>query len=288
MEMTEKLPLEIPESKILRTMHTRAEDFLKEVSKSETFSLPSKLASEQQNAPAIPTSDSGYSKPQENKLEENVAAAGIHLSKAGADVLQESNGSKLESEQQNAPITPALDSVSSTLEECRLEENVDSAGVDPSQDGRDVLQESNNGLNLEFEQQNALDAHASGIVPSKLQESNGSMMDSEQQKTHDIPASDIVSSKLQNYRVQENVVTVGFDSSKAGGNVLPESNGSSVFSTGGAMLPQASKNGSRSLDSSRPRRQGETQVIEQFERGIFVTLILRPDGIKVFKRVRFR
>lgn len=34
--------------------------------------------------------------------------------------------------------------------------------------------------------------------------------------------------------------------------------------------------------------QGEVQLIEQFEPGVYVTLIQLRDGTKVFKRVRFR
>ncbi|CAJ1948286.1 unnamed protein product [Sphenostylis stenocarpa] len=49
-----------------------------------------------------------------------------------------------------------------------------------------------------------------------------------------------------------------------------------------------SNNGSRSLDSSRLGKQGEEQIIEKFDCGVYVMLVLQSDGAKIFKRVKFR
>ena len=360
--MTEKFPQEIPDNKILRTIHTRAEDVLKEISESETSSLPSKLELEQIDAPDIPVSNSDSSKLKEHKLEENLDIAGVDPSQAEGNVLQEyngsklefeqqnapdipashnapseqhehklhenvdttqvdplqadgyflNNGSKLESEHQNAPNIPASHNVSSKLHEHKQEENVDTVQVDPSQAKGNFLQESN-GSKLESKQQNALDIPASHSVSSNLhehklednvdaaqvdplqaegnflQESNGSKLEFEQQNAPDILASHSVPSKLHEHRLEENVDASQVDPlMQAIGNALQESKGKSISSNGAAVPPQSVEYGSRSLDSSRSGRQGETQVIEQFEPGVFVTLMLQPDGIKVFKRVRFR
>ncbi|XP_061364263.1 PH, RCC1 and FYVE domains-containing protein 1-like isoform X2 [Gastrolobium bilobum] len=62
-------------------------------------------------------------------------------------------------------------------------------------------------------------------------------------------------------------------------------NRSSVPSTG--LPPPSSENSSRTPDSYKPMREGEASVIEQFEPGVYVTLLVLPNGSKVFKRVRF-
>ncbi|XP_061339100.1 PH, RCC1 and FYVE domains-containing protein 1-like [Gastrolobium bilobum] len=310
-EMTEKLPPEIPQSKILSTIHTRAEDFLKEISEAETSSSPSKEESAQHKASDIPASESGTSDLQEHRLEENVDAAVDDPCQDGGNFLEESNGSKLESEPRNVPDIPASDSGTSELQEHKLlEENVDAAGVDPFQDGGNFLEESN-GSKLEYEQQNAPDipdldsgtselqeqrlqenVDAVGVDPNQdggnsIEESNGLKLESEQQNAPDIPASDSGTSELHEHRLEENADPARVDQPQTGGHVLQKSDGSAVSSTGTAMPPQNVENGSRSLDSSRLGRQGETQVIEQFEPGVYVILMLRPDGIKVFRRVKF-
>lgn len=48
---------------------------------------------------------------------------------------------------------------------------------------------------------------------------------------------------------------------------------------------KTSENGSRSPLSST---EGEKQVIEQFEPGVYATLVVLSNGTKIFKRVRFR
>lgn len=103
-------------------------------------------------------------------------------------------------------------------------------------------------------------------------------------------ASSSDTSKLQEDIIEENSEVAGVDPSQDGENVLQESNISKchLSNAEAAVPPQTSENDSKPLDSSRPGREGETQVIEQFEPGVYVTLIVKPSGIKVFKRVRFR
>ncbi|XP_054820563.1 PH, RCC1 and FYVE domains-containing protein 1 isoform X2 [Prosopis cineraria] len=79
---------------------------------------------------------------------------------------------------------------------------------------------------------------------------------------------------------------IGRDTSVSG-NSLQESNRSSISSIEVATPPQSSENDSQSPDSMKLGREKESQVIEQFEPGVYVTLVVWPSGIKVFKRVRF-
>lgn len=108
--------------------------------------------------------------------------------------------------------------------------------------------------------------------------------ESEQQSVPDISKSDCEFSNLQrikgNGEVSEAVPSVD------GGNVQHESNSSYLSSTG--VSPPCSENSSRSADSHRTVQEGETSVIEQFEHGVYITVIVLSDGSKVFKRVRFR
>ncbi|KAJ7954705.1 Regulator of chromosome condensation (RCC1) family with FYVE zinc finger domain [Quillaja saponaria] len=93
-------------------------------------------------------------------------------------------------------------------------------------------------------------------------------------------------SKPQEHRTEDNVDAAG-GLSQNGGNVHQDINGSSVSSTGEAVPPQSSENGSRSSDRTTIGIDGEKQVIEQFEPGVYVTLVVHPNGSKAFKRVRF-
>jgi len=88
------------------------------------------------------------------------------------------------------------------------------------------------------------------------------------------------SSKLQ----YENNETEGVESSSRDeGNVLQDSNNSYLSNNEASMSLQNSLR-----EPSRSMREGETQVIEQFEPGVYVTLTVKPNGVKAFKRVRFR
>ncbi|XP_029125245.1 PH, RCC1 and FYVE domains-containing protein 1, partial [Cajanus cajan] len=96
------------------------------------------------------------------------------------------------------------------------------------------------------------------------------------------------SSKLEEQKIEENHETIGVDPlSQDGENVPQESNNSSLSNNETSMPSQNSENDSRSQESSRSSKEGETHVIEQFEPGVYVTLIVKPGGVKVFKRVRF-
>ncbi|KAL2325741.1 hypothetical protein Fmac_024799 [Flemingia macrophylla] len=110
-------------------------------------------------------------------------------------------------------------------------------------------------------------------------------LESEQQSGPDIPASDSYSSKLDEQRMERNDdASAAVPCINGGGSVLEESNNLSVFSTG---VPQPTSGyGSRIHDSSVRVRDGERSVIEQFEHGVYVTLVVLPSGSKVFKRRR--
>ncbi|ESW12141.1 hypothetical protein PHAVU_008G087700 [Phaseolus vulgaris] len=95
------------------------------------------------------------------------------------------------------------------------------------------------------------------------------------------------SSKLQEQKIEENAETEGDESSSRDeANVLQKTS-SSLSNNDASMSSQNSLNYSKSQVSSRSIKEGETQVIEQFEPGVYVTLIVKPNGVKVFKRVRF-
>lgn len=102
---------------------------------------------------------------------------------------------------------------------------------------------------------------------------------SQQQHALNTPNLNTSSSKLQEHRIEENNETVDE------GNVIQESNNSSL-SNNEASMP--SQNDSKSQHSSRPGKEGEMQVMEQFEPGVHVTLIVKPGGVRIFKRVKFR
>ncbi|XP_027366285.1 PH, RCC1 and FYVE domains-containing protein 1-like [Abrus precatorius] len=121
--------------------------------------------------------------------------------------------------------------------------------------------------------------------------SSSPSLESEQQSATDIPASDSDSSKLKEQGLEANDDASGIVPSTYGGNILEESNNesmpnnASVSSTG--VPPTRSENSSRSNDSRIPARDGERSVIEQFDTGVYITLIVQPNGSKVFKRIRF-
>lgn len=101
----------------------------------------------------------------------------------------------------------------------------------------------------------------------------------------DATTSDSECSKLQEDRLVGTVDSAEAEPSQDGGDSIQESNSSVVSSTEATVPPQSSENGSQ---SPLPGKEKESQVIEQFEPGVYVTLTVRPSGHKVFKRVRFR
>ncbi|CAA2975577.1 PH, RCC1 and FYVE domains-containing 1-like [Olea europaea subsp. europaea] len=74
------------------------------------------------------------------------------------------------------------------------------------------------------------------------------------------------------------------DTSQSVDGTQQESSGSSVSDTKGVNHP--STEGVSGMPEAA-RREGRKEVIEQFEPGVYVTLILLADGTKIFKRVRF-
>ncbi|KAL2330613.1 hypothetical protein Fmac_018194 [Flemingia macrophylla] len=115
-----------------------------------------------------------------------------------------------------------------------------------------------------------------------------SSMIPQQQNETNTPDSNTSFSKLQEHRIEESNETTGIDPlSQDGENVPQEKNSSSLSKNEALVSSQNSENDSRSQDSSRLVKEGETQVIEQFEPGVYVTLVVKPNGVKVFKRVRF-
>lgn len=65
---------------------------------------------------------------------------------------------------------------------------------------------------------------------------------------------------------------------------------SSTSSMPGAIPQQNMEIGSSSNSNSSlvTRKDGLSQVIEQFEPGVYITVDVLPNGVKAFKRVRFR
>lgn len=129
-----------------------------------------------------------------------------------------------------------------------------------------------------FLQQNS--KSETSIIPSNL--------DSEQQSE---AVSNKGSCKLNEQIIEENNndSAAAVNSSQDIGNVIQESNPSSSSNTEAtAAAPQSSENDLRSSHPSGSGREGEAQIIEQFEPGVYVTLVVKPSGIRSFKRVRFR
>jgi hypothetical protein len=298
-EVTEKLPVDIPETNILSTIHTRAEDFLKEISESET----SELESKQPEAHDISATDSDSS-----NLEN------ISLVKDADSVEVDSCLEKLvESLQQNAHDISTPPSGTFELQDHRLEQNADILGDDRRQDEGNILDEINKPT-LESKQQNSHDISTPQRGTFELQdhkveqnvddvlgddrcqnegnildEINKPTLESKQQNSPDITTSDSDTSKLQVLIHEKIDKTARVDQSEGGINVRQESNGSTISIVGEMLSPQNSGNGSISpRDSSRDERLQETQVFEKFESGVYVLVVLRDDGIKIFKRVKFR
>ncbi|KAJ7979857.1 Regulator of chromosome condensation (RCC1) family with FYVE zinc finger domain [Quillaja saponaria] len=111
-------------------------------------------------------------------------------------------------------------------------------------------------------------------------------LESDQQNEPDRTPLVIEASKLQEQRTEDHVDAAG-GLSQNGGNVNHHRNSSSVSNIGEAVPPQSSENGSGSPDRSTIGINREKQVIEHFEPGVYVTLVVLPNGSKVFKRVRF-
>ncbi|KAI5580375.1 hypothetical protein BDE02_08G151600 [Populus trichocarpa] len=75
--------------------------------------------------------------------------------------------------------------------------------------------------------------------------------------------------------------------SRTDGSVPEESSRSSVSHLTEAVPRESSENESRTPTASIKRTESQKEIIEQFEPGVYVTVILRPNGVKIFKRVKF-
>jgi len=111
-------------------------------------------------------------------------------------------------------------------------------------------------------------------------------LESEPQSAPDVPVSDSNSSKLQERRKEGNDDASGVVPSPKGENTFEETSNSSTSSP--VVTPPSSRKVSRLRDSGLHVTEGERPVIEQFESGVYVTLVVLPSGYKVFKRIRFR
>ncbi|XP_038722563.1 PH, RCC1 and FYVE domains-containing protein 1-like [Tripterygium wilfordii] len=88
-------------------------------------------------------------------------------------------------------------------------------------------------------------------------------------------------------KMEDHVDSTGAtDMSYSGGNV-PTDSIPSVSTTNGAASHQSSEEDSKSTDTSTRRSEGEKEIIEQFEPGVYVTFVQRRNGGRSFKRVRF-
>ncbi|KAF1897909.1 hypothetical protein Lal_00032671 [Lupinus albus] len=93
-EVTEKFPSDMSGSETLRMMQAQAKDFLEEKTELESSSLPPIFESVQQSAPDIPASENDSAELQEQRQEENDAAASVAEANSSineGNVLQESN-----------------------------------------------------------------------------------------------------------------------------------------------------------------------------------------------------
>ncbi|CAI8600625.1 unnamed protein product [Vicia faba] len=215
-EMTEKLPAEIPESNILSTMRTRAEDFLKESFESES----SELESKQRNAHDISAADNDDSSKLENiRLVEN------------ADIVEVDScldESKLECLQQNALDISTTHSGNFELQDHRLEENADIVEVDSCLDESklECLQPNAHGIS-------AADNDSSKLENIRLVENadivevdsclDESKLECLQQSTLDISTTHSGNFELQDDRLEENA-DVKVDNCQGEGNFYNEIN----------------------------------------------------------------
>ncbi|KAK7393687.1 hypothetical protein VNO78_22250 [Psophocarpus tetragonolobus] len=132
-------------------------------------------------------------------------------------------------------------------------------------------------------------AQAEEFLCNEEKDFESSRLESEQQSTPDVPASDTVSSKLQQQTMKGDVDASGVAPLMDGENTLEESRNLSVSSS--VITPPSLGNSSTLRDPgisvNPPSSEGERSVIEQFDPGVYVTLVVLPSGYKVFKRIRF-
>lgn len=71
-------------------------------------------------------------------------------------------------------------------------------------------------------------------------------------------------------------------------NIHPDSDRPSVSSTREDEAQPSSEDGSKSHESSATKIERGKEVIEQFEPGVYVTLVQLRNGTRIFRRVKFR
>lgn len=123
-----------------------------------------------------------------------------------------------------------------------------------------------------------------------VETSKTSSLPTSQEKANNLTAPNNGSTPLlddSSKRIEDNVDASGMkDLTQENVNNLLESKKTSANTR--EAVSQSSENGSRSPAPSTPTTEGEKQVIEQFEPGVYVTLVVLSNGAKIFKRVRFR
>ncbi|CAL0328336.1 unnamed protein product [Lupinus luteus] len=132
------------------------------------------------------------------------------------------------------------------------------------------------------ENMRAMVTEAEDFLKENSEDEKPSNLELEQQNETNTTSSTNDSSKLEEQRKEENNENVSKvdPSTQDDGNSLKESNNISSLENS-----QSTENDSISMESSK---EVEVQVIEQFEPGVYVTLIVKSGGIKVFNRVKFR
>ncbi|XP_028097298.1 protein Brevis radix-like 4 [Camellia sinensis] len=95
----------------------------------------------------------------------------------------------------------------------------------------------------------------------------------------------IESTNRQDRRMEDHLDVVGVRELPQNGEDTPRN--SNRLSDAREPVPiQSNESGSRS-PKAPPKTEGQKEVIEQFEPGVYVTLIQLQEGTKIFKRVRF-
>ncbi|XP_057957560.1 PH, RCC1 and FYVE domains-containing protein 1 [Malania oleifera] len=122
--------------------------------------------------------------------------------------------------------------------------------------------------------------HTAGTEASKVSSSLLANLDSDQQNT--VGKTPL----MQDHGMEDHLDAVGAaDLSQNGESILQVT---SKLPTSDARVPQqGTEISSRLHEASIVKNDGEKQIIEQFEPGVYVTLIQLRNGVKIFKRVRF-
>lgn len=107
----------------------------------------------------------------------------------------------------------------------------------------------------------------------------------EQQNPSDKSTLVSISNYKEDHRTEDHVNTMVQDVSQNVNGTPTETNGASV-SYAKATNQSSTENGSGTPEGAKT--EGQKEVIEQFEPGVYVTVIQLANGTKIFKRIRFR